>query len=124
MSPTSSLYLVIIALVVRASGESLDVAHRALSLGMIAIGIMTVLQSLRIGPLGSGFLAPPVVSAIYLPPSLSAAHEGGLALVCGMIVFAGLVEAAFSWALLRLRKVFPPVISGFIVLARSATSSG
>lgn len=110
-------YLVIIALVVRAAGESLDVAHNALSLGMIAIGIMTMLQSVRLGPMGSGFLAPPVVSAIYLPPSLDAAHAGGLALVCGMIVAAGLIEAAFSWVLLRFRKVFPPVISGFIVLA-------
>src|SRR5690554_4241983 len=110
-------YLVIIALIVRASGESLDVAHNALSLGMIALGAMTVLQSLDLKIVGSGFLAPPVVSAIYLPPCLTAAHAGGLSLVCGMIVVAGLVEAAFAWVILNLRQVFPPVISGFIVLA-------
>jgi NCS2 family nucleobase:cation symporter-2 len=110
-------YLVIVALIVRASGETLDVAHNAISLGMIALGAMTVLQSLDVKGVGSGYLAPPVVSAIYLPPCLAAADAGGLSLVYGLIVAAGLIEAAFAWVLLHVRQVFPPVISGFIVLA-------
>jgi hypothetical protein len=35
------------------------------SLAMLAIALMTVLQAQRFGWIGSGFLAPPVVSAIY-----------------------------------------------------------
>jgi xanthine permease XanP len=58
-----------------------------------------------------------VVSAIYFAPALEAAHRGGLVLVCGMIAFAGVVEAIFAWALPRMRRVFPPVVSGFIVIA-------
>jgi xanthine permease XanP len=34
-----------------------------------------------------------------------------------MIAFAGVIEMIFAWALPRMRRVFPPVVSGFIVIA-------
>jgi xanthine permease XanP len=110
-------YLVFVTLIARAAGASTTVASHAVGLGMIAIALATLLQAHRLGPVGSGYLAPPVVSAIYFAPALEAAHRGGLALVCGMIVFAGVFEAIFAWALPRMRRVFPPVVSGFIVIA-------
>lgn len=110
-------YLVLIAIVIAHSGDDVQDARNAVSLGMIAIAVMAVLQSLRAGPVGSGYLAPPVVSAIYLSPCLLAADRGGLPLVCGMIIFAGMVEACLCWVLPRLRKIFPPVVSGMIVMA-------
>ena len=64
---------------------------------------------------GSGFLAAPVFSAIYLGPSLLAAKSYGLAAVFGMTIFAGVVEIVISRFLGRLRIFFPPAISGFIV---------
>src|SRR5580658_1813418 len=34
-----------------------------------------------------------------------------------MVAFAGVIEMIFAWALPRMRRVFPPVVSGFIVIA-------
>ena len=113
-------YLVFITLIAQAAGVSATVASNAVGLGMIAIALATLVQAHRLGPVGSGYLAPPVVSAIYLAPALEAAHRAGLALVCGMIAFAGVFEAVFAWALPRMRRVFPPVVSGFIVIAVGA----
>ena len=110
-------YLVLVAIVVNKSGDAPRVAHNAIALAMIAIAVMTILQALHRGPIGSGYLAPPVVSAIYLSPCLLAAERGGLPLVFGMIIFAGVLEAVLSVVLPRLRKVFPPVVSGMIVMA-------
>jgi len=110
-----SVYLVIIVIVVRAADPSIKVAHTAISMGMISLAIATSLQALRKGPLGSGYLAAPVVSAIYLEPSLAAAKLGGLPLIFGMTIFAGIVEIILSRLLYRLRAFFPPGISGFIV---------
>jgi xanthine permease XanP len=110
-------YLVFIALITQAAGASSAVASHAVGLGMIAIALSTLLQAHRLGPVGSGYLAPPVVSAIYFASALEAAHRGGLGLVCGMVAFAGVIEAIFAWALPRMRRVFPPVVSGFIVIA-------
>ncbi|HET6219613.1 MAG TPA: solute carrier family 23 protein [Acidobacteriaceae bacterium] len=113
-------YLVFVTLIAQAGGASTAVTSHAVALGMIAIALATLLQGHRLGPVGSGYLAPPVVSAIYFAPALEAAHRGGLALVCGMIAFAGVFEAIFAWALPRMRRVFPPVVSGFIVIAVGA----
>ena len=55
----------------------------------VGLAVGTVLQALPRGPVGSGFLAPPVFSATYLAPSVLAAEIGGLRLVFGMTVFAG-----------------------------------
>ena len=113
-------YLVFVTLITQAAGASATVASHAVGLGMIAIALATLLQAHRLGPVGSGYLAPPVVSAIFFAPALEAAHRGGLALVCGMIAFAGVFEAIFACALPRMRRVFPPVVSGFIVIAVGA----
>ncbi|OCH98167.1 xanthine/uracil/vitamin C permease [Legionella jamestowniensis] len=109
-----SVYLVLVIIVVRAAHLSDEVAFDAVRMGMIALGIATILQALH-PPYGSGYLAPPVVSAIYLKASLLAADAGGLPLVLGMTIFAGLVEVIFSRLVYQLRVIFPPGISGFII---------
>lgn len=110
-----AVYLMLIVVVVRAGGASRAQTIDAVSLGMIAAAAGTMLQALRRGPIGSGFLAAPVFSAIYLGPSLLAANQYGLGAVFGMTIFAGLVEITISRFLKRLRIFFPPAISGFIV---------
>jgi xanthine permease XanP len=113
-------YLVFVTLIAQEARASTDVASYAVSLSMVAIALATLLQAHRLGPAGSGYLAAPVVSAIYFAPALEAAHRGGLGLVCGMIAFAGVFEGIFAWVLPRMRKVFSPVVSGFIVIAVGA----
>ena len=111
------IYLVMVVIVVRAAGAPDAVARSAVSLGMVALGIAAILQALRKGPIGSGYLAPPVVSAVYLHPSLSAVAHGGLALTFGMTVCAGVCEMVLSRLLHYLRAFFPTVVCGFIVMA-------
>src|SRR5215831_17807409 len=79
-----AIYLVMVVIVVRHAGAPEPVARSAVSLGLIAMGISAGLQALWKGPIGSGYLAPPVISAIYLSPSLLAVSKGGLPLVFGM----------------------------------------
>ena len=110
-----SVYLVIIVIIVRAAGVPADVATSAVSAGMIALAVGTALQALPRGPIGSGFFAPPVFSAIYLGPSLLAAKIGGLPAVFAMTIFAGAVEIIASRFLDRLRLIIQPTISGLII---------
>jgi len=110
-----SIYLVMIVIVFRAANASHEATISAVSLGMVAIAIAATLQALRGGPVGSGYLAPPVYSAIYLGPSVLAAESGGLPAVFGLTIFAGIIEIVIARFLHRLRVVFPPAISGFIV---------
>ncbi len=110
-------YLVMVALVAGASKLPHDAARDAMGLAMIAVGFLTILQSLRLGGVGSGYLCPPVVSAIYLPSSMAAASAFGFPVVCGMVMFAGGCEVLVARLVRRLRKLFPPVVSGVVIIA-------
>src|SRR6516162_1481060 len=110
-----SVYLVLIVIVFRDAGASHAATLSALSLGMVALAISAVLQAIWRGPVGSGYLAPPVFSAIYIGPAVLAANTRGLPAVFAMTIFAGLVEIALAPLLRRLRGLFPPAISGLIV---------
>ena len=110
-------YLVMVALVAEAAKLPQEAARNAMGLAMIAVAFLTVLQSLRLGPIGSGYLCPPVVSAIYLPSALRAASVFGFPVVCGMVIFAGGCEVAVGALLNSLRKFFPAVVSGVVIIA-------
>jgi NCS2 family nucleobase:cation symporter-2 len=112
----NSVFLLFPVLVSREAGASPEVAASLVSVCMIVLAAGALLQALHRGPVGSGFLIPPVPTAAYLVPSLAAARQGGLALVLGMTLFAGLLEIALSRALRALRPLFPPEIVGLVVM--------
>ena len=110
-----AIYLVLVAIILRHAHVTPAASVDAMGIACVALAIGTVLQALPRGPVGSGFLAPPVFSATYLAPSVLAAELGGMRLVFGMTVFAGVVEVLIGLALNRLRIVITPVLSGLTV---------
>jgi xanthine permease XanP len=110
-----SINLVYPLLVFRVIGAPIEVVSSLLSIGMFVLAGTTILQSSRVGPVGSGFMCPMTFSVTYLSPSLLAAKMGGLPLVFGMTMFAGVLEAALAPLLNRLRAIFPPEVSGLVI---------
>jgi NCS2 family nucleobase:cation symporter-2 len=110
-----SIFLLVPVLACREAGLPPEKIIDVLSLSMLVMAIGPILQSLRRGPVGSGFLCPPIFAAAYLPASLLALQTGGLALMFGMTLFAGLVEIALSRLLRPLRPFLPPEVAGFVV---------
>ena len=82
---------------------------------MLVMAVGPILHAVRRGPVGSGFLCPPIFAASYLPASLLALKAGGLPLMFGMTIFAGIVEIVMSRLLRPLRPFLPPEITGFVV---------
>jgi xanthine permease XanP len=85
------------------------------SISMLALGIATLLLCARSRFIGCGYLCPAGYTQFYLGPSLSAAHIGGLPLVCGMTVIAGILQSAIAPVLRRVRWLLPPEIAGLVV---------
>ncbi len=110
-----SINLVYPLLVFRVIGAPIEVVSSLLSIGMFVLAGTTILQSSRVGPVGSGFMCPMTFSVTYLSPSLLAAKMGGLPLVFGMTMFAGVLETALAPLLNRLRAIFPPEVSGLVI---------
>jgi xanthine permease XanP len=108
--------LVLPALIVHEAGGSAAVATAFVQGSMLATGLGTILQALPRGPIGSGYLCPSLAGPAYVPASMVAAHAGGLSLVCGMTVLAGLFQVLFSFTVRHLRTLLPPEVTGVIVL--------
>lgn len=111
----TSIFMVYPLIIAREAGLPADQITNILQLGLIALAIATLLQALPRGPVGSRLLAPSIFTGVYLAPSLLAVKLGGLPLVWGMTVFAGLVEIGLSRVWSRLRPFIPPESAGLVV---------
>ena len=110
------IYLFVPVVVLSAAKAPRDVSQSVLAMSMLVLGLAAVLQALRRGPIGSGYLALSTFSNAYLEPSVQSVAIGGMPLVFGMMGFAGAFEMAFSRTLSRLRPVFPPELVGAVVV--------
>ena len=111
----SALTLVYPALVLRSVGLAPAEITNTLSWTLFALAAATVLQSQSRGAIGSGLLLPSLSSGLHLAPSLLAIKMGGVPLLAGMTLFAGLSEAVFSCFLRWLRPLFTNAITGLIL---------
>lgn len=87
---------------------------------MFIAGIATLLQLYPIGKsgfrIGSGLPIIMGVSFAYVPTVLSIAGNYGVAGVLGAQLFGGLIAIIVGLFIKRLRKYFPPIVSGTVVL--------
>lgn len=105
--------LTIVILVSRAAGASPEITASLLSWALIALAISTAMQcSLRAG---SGFFIVSCNSGIYVSASLAAA-AGGLPVVCGLTLLAGLFQILFASIFVRIRRFFPTEIVAVTVI--------
>ena len=116
MSSTLVLPIVLVTEI----GGTFDEVRSVIALTMIACGIGTIVQAWRWRFIGSGFVCPNLCGPNFFIASMEAAWLGGLPLMRGMTIVAGLVEAVFSRFLHRLAFLFPPEITGLVVLMVAA----
>ena len=109
-----AINLVYPVLIFRAVDTPVEVVSSLLTMVIWTFALGTFLQVYRIGPVGTGFMCPATPTATYFAPSLLAVRLGGLPMVFGMTIFAGLLEAAIAPLLNRLRAIFPAEISGLV----------
>jgi xanthine permease XanP len=112
MSSTLALPVVL----VKEIGGSFNDVRSVVSLTMIACGLGTIIQAIQWKIIGSGYLCPNLCGPNFFAASMQAAWLGGLPLMRGMTIVAGIVEALFSRVINRMRFLFPPEITGLVVL--------
>ncbi len=86
-----------------------------IAFSMLAAGIGSIIQSVGLPLIGSKYLCPNVCGPSYFSLSLSAAWVGGLPLMRGMIIIAGLLEMALAPVVQKLKSIFPTYIVGLVV---------
>ncbi len=94
------------------TGESAFLVQVAL----LVAGLTTLMQTIGFGPVGSRLPIVQGTSFGFLVVSIPLAQQYGIAAVFGGAIFAGLVQVVLGFSLRWLRKLFPPLVSGIVVL--------
>jgi len=95
--------------------ETPEFTASLITFSMLASGIGSIIQALRLPYLGSGYLCPNLCGPSYLSLSLSAAWIGGLPLMRGLTIVAGLIEMFLAPVIQKLKNIFPIYIVGLVV---------
>jgi xanthine permease XanP len=110
-----AIFMVYPLIIGRQAGAPAEELSNILRMAMLVLACAVVLQALPRGPVGSKLLAPSIFTGVYLGPSMLAVKLGGLPLVWGMTIFAGLVEITLSRLWTKLRTFIPSETAGLVV---------
>lgn len=111
-----SSMLVLPTVLISEIGGTFEQVRSVVGLTMIASGIGTILQAIRCRFLGSGFLCPTLCGTNFFLASLDATWLGGLPLMRGMTIIAGLIEVVFARLINVIKFLFPTEITGLVIL--------
>ena len=85
--------------------------------GALAVsGLATVVQALRIGRIGAGYILVMGSTSAFLPMSVTAIVEGGPALLATLIVMSSIVQFLLGAKMAVLRRVFTPTVAGTVLM--------
>jgi len=95
-----------------------DTAEKAflIQAAMLVAGIATLIQTVGLGPIGARLPVVQGTSFGFLPVAIPIAKAYGLGAVFGASIVGGLVQVCLGLMLARIRRYFPPLVSGVVVL--------
>lgn len=100
----------------RAAGAPLDHILFASFAAGVASGLVTLIQVLRIGPIGTGYTLFMGSSAAYLAGSIATLKAGGFPLLATLSILVAPIEYLMAYFLRHLRHIITPVVGGVILL--------
>lgn len=102
------------ALAVQIAGGSSALADWLVFISLTAAGATMILQTLRVGIVGSGCHLSACPSAAAIPFCALALVEGGPKTLAALVFFSGLFALGLGLRLALLRRVFSPTVTGTI----------
>ena len=86
------------------------------SMALLAAALGPAIQSMRLGPVGSGLLSVTGTSFAFLQPLIVSGKAGGLPLMFGMSLATVPIQFLFAPFLPKFRRIFTPLVSGIVVV--------
>ena len=88
-----------------------------IQMAMLFAGIATLMQTIGFGPVGARLPVMQGTSFAFVPIMISIVKTGGVAVLFGAVVVAGIFHALLGTIIGRIRHWFPPLITGMIIMA-------
>ena len=113
--------VVITTVVFRAGGQPETVLLWAVFASVVACGATTMLQALRVGRFGAGYILATGTPGVAIAVSIAALAAGGPALLAILVVGLALFQLAFSVRLSLFRRVLTPTVTGTVMMLTPVT---
>ena len=109
------------AIVVRAAGGTEAFLSWAVFGTLLVSGIATVLQAVKVGRVGAGYILFMGTSGAFIAVSITALAEGGPGLLATLVVVSSLFQFLFAARLSFVRRVVTPMVAGIVIMLISVT---
>lgn len=106
--------IIIVAGVLGISSEQKTLLIQA---SMLVAGINTMIQAYTIGPIGARLPIVVGTSFAFVPVAISIGSKYGFEGVLGAALVGGVFEGLLGLVIKRVRKFFPPIVTGVVVLS-------
>ena len=88
---------------------------------LVVVGVSTLIQVRRIGPIGGGAVLPMFTAAFSIPFCIAAVAEGGPGTLAALVLISAVTQLAISRWLFILRRVVTPIVGGTVMMILSIT---
>ena len=104
--------------ILAAGALGLVVAEKSLLLQAVLFmaGIATIVQAYPVGPVGGRVPIVMGTSIAFVGGIIAVGREHGLAMVFGACLVASVVEVVIGFAIVPLRRLFPPLVNSVVVM--------
>ena len=117
----SATLLVTPVVVAKASGRDDAYLVWMVFASLVVVGVSTLLQMRRVGPVGGGAVLPMFTAAFSIPFCITAVADGGPATLTTLVLVAAVAQLAISKWLFILRRVVTPTVGGTVMMILSIT---
>ena len=109
------------AVVIQASGWSDSYIPWAVFAALAVSGTTTVLQAIRVGRVGAGYVLLMGTSGVFIAVCVAALAEGGPPLMATLVIASSLFQFGFAARLSWLRRIVTPTVAGCVVMLIAVT---
>ena len=117
----SATLLVTPVIVAKASGRDESYLTWMVFASLVVVGVATLLQVRRLGPVGAGAVLPLFTAAFSIPFCINAVVDGGPATLTTLVIASAVFQVIISKWLFILRRIVTPTVSGAVMMILSIT---
>ena len=109
------------AIIIRAAGESESYLTWAVFAAAVVSGASTVLQAVRLGRIGAGYVLMMGTSGAFIAVCVAALLQGGPGLLATLVVASSLFQFLLAARLSLFRRLLTPTVAGTVVMLIAVT---
>ena len=98
-------------------GFNQDIKINLIQATILVAGLNTLVQVYTLGPMGAKLPVVVGTNFSFAPVAISVASKFGYEGVLGAALIGGIFEAFLGFHMKRIRKFFPPIVTGTVILA-------